>query len=480
MIGKSTRSICGIAVLLALWLGIQADASAVPAYARQTSMNCNSCHIGTDNVPNFTRTGRLFAMRAYTRPHTRDRLRHEGTLTEGKEYGGDYLALNMTDFFSARLISEVVQGGKLASGQSRDTTSAPLGRMALFFTGAITDWLGLWTEIGYLGNNSLHSVTTGQQGPTGVNFFAYDEYRLAAAWDLAPNNLWGDDSFWGMSIGNEHPNVVGQFNFPLPLPDTWYNGQGGVGRSKNITAYSVHGFFRNRVWLQGGLVSGGDNTNLSDGSNIYTNVALNFLRKTRSDLWVKFETYSGRDFPSIMTPVKNSFICPGTCPDGITDSSLSITNAAGFTSQTIVGAPVEIVEDFFSYKLGIEHAAADRGDHSWFAAATLHGMDQDFESGGNVERVALGGSFRYFWRRTYGVEVYWRDNLTYEYTTPEGLKRDTKSDAYYGITGLWYPAMNFSVHFQYNPKVQNTVFKDQSELHQNKGDSYQVGFEYNF
>ena len=50
-------------------------AHAVPAYARQTAMNCNSCHVGTYNVPNFTRTGRLFAMRGYTRPHVGERLR---------------------------------------------------------------------------------------------------------------------------------------------------------------------------------------------------------------------------------------------------------------------------------------------------------------------------------------------------------------------------------------------------------------------
>lgn len=477
-----SRKIVGAAaVLLCLSMGIPDVAEAVPAYARQTGMNCNSCHVGTDNVPNFTRTGRLFAMRAYTKPYIRDRLRHDGDTVEGKDqYGGDYLALNMTDYFSARFISEVVQGGKSANGTSLDTSSNALGRMAMFFTGAITDWLGLWTEIGYLGNNSLHSVTEGQQGPTGVNFFAYDEYRLAAAFDLPANALWGDDSFWGMSIGNEHPNVVGQFNFPLPLPDMWYNGQGGLGRSKNITSYSLHGFFRNRLWLQMGLTSGADNTNLSDGSNIYTNVALNFFRKTRNDLWVRAETYFGNDFTSVMTPVKDSFICPGTCPPGVSDSSLSITNSLGFTSQVIAGAPVEEVDDFFSYKLTAEHVAADRGDHTWYAAAGIHGMEQDFVSGGKVERVALGASLRYFWRRTYGFEVYYRDNLTYEYTTPTGLVRDTKSDAYYGITGYWNPAMNFSVHLRYNPIVQNTVFKDQAELHLNDGESYSVGFEYNF
>src|SRR3954465_3779364 len=88
------------------------ESQAMPSFARQTGMNCNSCHIGTDNVPNFTRTGRMFAMRGYVRPYVRERLRHDGdTIEDMPQYGGDYLALNWNDFFAARLVSELVQGG---------------------------------------------------------------------------------------------------------------------------------------------------------------------------------------------------------------------------------------------------------------------------------------------------------------------------------------------------------------------------------
>ena len=40
-------------------------------------------------------------------------------------------------------------------------------------------------------------------------------------------------------------------------------------------------------------------------------------------------------------------------------------------------------------------------------------------------RHAIGEYLRYFYQRTYGVEVFLRDHLKYEYTTPAGLKRDT-------------------------------------------------------
>jgi hypothetical protein len=183
------KRICATAIGLAgALLLVPSESQAMPSFARQTGMNCNSCHIGTDNVPNFTRTGRLFAMRGYVRPTVRERLRHDSEMVEDNpQYGGDYLALNWDDFFAARLVSELVQGGKNNDGSKRDVTSRPAARMAFFYTGPITDWIGLWTEIGYLGNNAINSVTTGNTGPTGLNFYAYDEYRLSTGMDIAPD-----------------------------------------------------------------------------------------------------------------------------------------------------------------------------------------------------------------------------------------------------------------------------------------------------
>src|SRR5947208_1854819 len=89
------------------------ESQAMPSFARQTGMVCNSCHIGTDNVPNFTRTGRIFAMRGYTRPIIREKLRTDGQTADGQlQYGGDYLSLNWMDFFAARLVSEFAQQSK--------------------------------------------------------------------------------------------------------------------------------------------------------------------------------------------------------------------------------------------------------------------------------------------------------------------------------------------------------------------------------
>ena len=476
MLTVVNRVLACAGLLLGLQFGFSQDAEAVAAFARQTGMNCNSCHIGTYNiVPNFTRTGRLFAMRGYQVPYVRERLHAEGDTgddNEQEKYGGDYLALNWTDFFSARLISEFARGGEDASGKSLDTKSSPINRMSLFFSGAITDWLGVWTEIGYLGNNSLRTVTDGRQNEqSGVNFFAYDEYRINASWDF------GKNSFYGFSMGNEHPNVGGQFQYPLPLPDLWSNGQGGVGRSLDMANLSAFLFYDDRWYLQVAGVTGADNTNWSDGNNFYANVSYDWFRKTRNDLWLIAEYYAGNDFPSIMTRTKDSFLCPDDCPPGVSDQNLSISNTPG---DVIVNAPLERVRDFDSLRLSLEHSAADRGSHTWYAATTLMTMKQNFQSGAKVEDTQMGAYLRYFYQRTYGVEVFVRDHLKYEYTTPAGLKRDTYTKPNYGITLLWYPAMNVDFWLSLTPRAQNIVFKDQRALYNDKASSFVLGMEYNF
>jgi hypothetical protein len=181
-----------------------------------------------------------------------------------------------------------------------------------------------------------------------------------------------------------------------------------------------------------------------------------------------------------MTQWKSSYICPGTCPTGVTDSTLSITNQLGGTNGLITGAPVVQIDDFRSYKLRVEHSVADRGPHSWIASGVYHYMKQNIVGGGNNERKILGFYARYFYNRTYGFyATYWRD-LDYTYTNAAGVTRDTYQKDNMALTLLWNPAMNFSVHLVYNPRTQNRVFSDQKDLYLGKGKSMTLGMEYNF
>lgn len=453
------------------------ESQAVPAFARQTGMVCTTCHIGQDNVPNFTRTARIFQMRGYFTPVIRERIRGDGQTIEGEpQYGGDYLSLNMMDFFSARFVSELAQQSKSGSVKS-DVTSTPAARMSMFFTGPITDWLGLWTEIGYLANNSLNSVTVGQTGPTNENTFAFDEFRLATSRTINEN------SFIGMSIGNEPGDVVSEFLFPLGIPRFFSLGQGGVGKAMTMSTISFHAFLDDQWWIQFAPNSGVTNNSFSNGWQQYYALAWNPLRQTENDLWLALEFSHGNDNASILTPNKVSFICPTSCPAGVVDSSLSFTNSLG--GRTIPGAPVEVVKTFNTYSWRIEHTAADRGPHSWVALIEGNGTKQDYVSGASAKRDLVGLYLRYYYLRTYGFYASWYHDFKYEYTSPTGVKFDAGSTNGSNLTLLWSPAMNFSVHWSFNFPQYNAPFYQSPTAttpppSQVKTSSWNLGFEYNF
>lgn len=470
-----TKSIAKLAAAaLACTLPFLATQSqAMPSFARQTGMVCNSCHIGTDSVPNFTRTGRLFAMRGYTRPIIREKLRADGQTVEGEpQYGGDYISLNWTDFFSARFVSSFASQSTSTSSSGvktkSDVESRPLSRLAMFYTGPITDWLGLWTEIAYLGNNSIFSRTSGETGPTGLNFFAYDEYRLSMSRNM------GTNSFIGMSIGNEPAWVVSQFVFPVGLPNFFSLGQGGSGKFKEMMAISFHGLFDDKWWVQIAPQTGVTNNSWSNGSQLYYALAYDMFRKTDNDLWLAFEGSTGKDMPSILTPYKSSFICPGTCPTGVTDASLSFTNTLG--GYAISGAPVETVDTFNTYGFRAEWDVADRGAHSWVMLTKLLGTKQDYVSGATAKRDVLGATIRYFFKRTYGFEAALYRDLKYEYTSAAGVTTDFGNRVGSSLTGLWNPAMNVSIHLRYSPNLKTQNFAGLVS----KRSSWDFGMEYSF
>ena len=152
----------------------------------------------------------------------------------------------------------------------------------------------------------------------------------------------------------------------------------------------------------------------------------------------------------------------------------------GGTSGLIVGAPVETIKTFNSYKLRVEHSVADLGPHSWIASAVYHWKKENYVSGASAERDIIGLYARYFYQRTYGFYTTWWKDLSYDYTTAAGVKRSTYQKPNFSVTLLWNPAMNFSTHLVYTPKVQNRVFSDQKNLYQGSGKNFSLGFEYNF
>lgn len=450
---------------------------AMPSFTRQTGMDCNSCHIGTAPVPSFTHTGRLFALRGYTRPLIRERIK----TNEGGEpaYGGDYLALNLNPFWSWRLTSTIVSQSKSASsGEWGDATTFPASRIAMFYTGPITEWLGIWNEVGYLGNRSLRDVD-GQR--TNLNDFAYDEFRLSFSRDMEG----GESSFWGMSLGNEMPYVVTQFVFPIGMGHTWGHGQGGAGAARAIGTFSFHALWNERYWTQYAIVSGGDNLNLSDGVNQYINIAYNAFRKQKNSLWGGLELYFGTDEPPLVRRQSIDFIScrtnavdasgnPATCTITADPHDFSYGSGSGFP-----GADNEVVDSFFSFRLKADHSAADRGPHSWLGSVNLHGNYNKYKSGNTADFTVVGANLRYFYKRTYGFEVFSAWTLQYDYKK-DGTTYKLDDVPTFGSYLIWNPAMNVNFNLRISTSQITTSSLTPNREQKTGGLGYSLGMEYSF
>jgi len=477
---------------LTLW---STRAAAMPSYARQTGLDCNSCHIGFDPVPQFTRTGRLFIMRGFHQPNsTAGKLREGGFDASGKDtpqYGGNYLALNWLDFFSARFVSDLAVGGSTpGTGKNLDVTSNAGARLSMFFTGPVTDWLGLWTEIGYLGNNALkatNSSTTAGQAPgvpTNLNTYAFDEYRLTAS------RMVGKDSFVAFSVGNEYPDAINEFVFPLYQVKPWAYGQGGVGKEYSTTAFSLLGFWNDSILTQYSAVTGDADNNWSNGHNNYVALAYDGIpgtgsrfRRESNDLWWVVESVWGSNVGSQVNPARTSLLCTKTCPPGISDTNLSFTNTIGYQWNTlgdlaaINGTGFETVNSSTAWRFSIHQAVADMGNHSWYQSLAIGGMHQSYVSGASSNEEKIGYTMTYFFNRTYGVGVYANRILHYDYTTPAGTEFAAYSPNIWGTELIWVPAMNINVTANYAPSITPVLVRSH---YQGGGSNWSVLVDYGF
>ena len=468
----------GIALLMVsgLWLS---TASAMPSYPRQTGMDCNSCHIGFENVPDFTRVGRLFIMRGFQQPNSvGGKLREDGFDANGNDtptYGGNYLALNWQDYLSARFISSFASGGVASAvgggGAKQDVTSNPGSRLCLFFTGPVTDWLGVWDEIGYLGNNSLkaaNSTTTAGQSPgqpTNLNFFAYDEYRLTASKMLSDGY-----SFIAFAVGNEYPDAINEFVFPANQIRPWSYGQGGTGTEYSTQNMSWYGFFDNHYYAQYSLISGDADASFSNGHNNYVALSYNGIPGTgdnynreSDDVWWLFDAVWGNNVGSMVNSTTTSFDCTGTgtCPAGV--ASLGFSNSLGSNWGSISdlskvnGTGKETVDTSHAWRLRVDQAAADDGNFSWYQGVAYACANQSYVSGAKASHCKLGYQNRWYYNRTWGFDLAVNRDMSFTYTTSAGVEMDVGKVTAWSIEFLYSPAMNIDVGLTYSPSKSNYI-----------------------
>ena len=216
-----------LSAIAAVLLFTQASSSyAVPSFARQTGLQCSSCHSA---YPQLTAFGRQFKMQGYTLA------------------GGDMGKVNNSGFspLATAPISLMIQatwsGIKKAPDANTDSSQVDLpAQLSLFYAGRITDKLGAFAQI------------TAEQGQS----FSQDNTDIR----YADQTRLGDKPLtYGVTLNN-NPTVQDPWNstpvwsFPwfeagygYETPDTLISSLGG-----SVAGLTAYGFWNNHIYAEAG------------------------------------------------------------------------------------------------------------------------------------------------------------------------------------------------------------------------------------
>ncbi len=183
--------------LLSLALGlVSMSAQAVPSFARQTGMPCQSCHTV---FPELTAFGRSFKLNGYT-------------MTSLPQVKGKDLSLNKAMPISVMLQTGLTHQSKTVSGRQNNSVEFPQ-EFSIYYAGALTKHMGAFLQVTY-------------SQPEGGGFgFDMADFRYAnrgtfggksVVYGVTLNNMPGMEDVW---------HTTPTFRFPYAAPDTEDHGQ---------------------------------------------------------------------------------------------------------------------------------------------------------------------------------------------------------------------------------------------------------------
>ncbi len=211
-------------ILSAMFFGTQ-KSKAVPGFARQTGLACNSCHTVFPQLNSF---GRNFKLNGYTFT-TADviELKSDDTLSNTS-----FLKLLKVPPLSAMLESSFTHLGKAAEGTANDNVAFPQ-QLSLFLAGAITPNLGIFLQITYddqsgafgWDNTEIRYADNTTIGETELS------YGLTLNNNPTVQDLWNTTPAWGYPFASS--SVA-----PTPGAATLVDG-GLAGQSLGLGAFAL-------------------------------------------------------------------------------------------------------------------------------------------------------------------------------------------------------------------------------------------------
>jgi hypothetical protein len=392
----------------------------VPAFARQTGLTCNQCHVGISNNPDHTFTGVKFRLNGYRTPWI------GGILEAGEEgaVNGRRLVLGLENRTSWHVRTQLATQSKgssdprLGEPEAGPISSNPYQSAAFHFVGPITEHVGAWNEFYFTGQGSNSDNTK-------VGFVRMSSYQINMAF-----NPGGAGNIAGVFLSQEgHTN---QFGGQLT----------GVSSNQNRGADSEQMFFgayawvRDRVALILGIKTGEDNLDYKRMNYV---ASLNIMPMNTDATWVMLVTtaYVGNDMiPQVsQMAVAPRSSAPITASEAVT--GVSATRAGGQPyASAAMGDAMRLLFDF-------RYGFVDKGLHSFTGSAAAAIENETYNDGAKVERTAIGTKVRYYYNRTFGINVQVQKNLKQDFTDQTGVLHTIPHDPQFEVILAYRQAQNF-------------------------------------
>lgn len=431
--GRTCRILSAAAallVLLALWpFG---EAAGVPGFSRQTSMSCNQCHtMHGGPVPNFTMTGKKFRALGYRVPHTRTAIQ------SGKKGDkGERMYLPLFSYLSFRLQGELLTAVRSpVTEEWGELASNPTSRVSWFFTGPISDNIGLWNE--------WYIIPLGsEEEEWSLGLASFDELDLR--YIINPDN---PKYTIGLAMTNQGIEELMGFG-PFPV----YAGGGEILRGSvrgyahpNQGSFLAYGWMYDRFIWAAGANTGDDNLGW-DYSNAVGQIAYAFRNGNDHELWLNLFARTGNDVIPLVT---ENYVPTGGRDWAYEDAIPGISGTRPDDAGPYLAADVD---NATSASAEVRWSSQDwRGSHSGEAVLRFGYNTEEYRDGAGTDINTIGFTVIYGWKHTYYVKPYFLSWLTYEFTDHTGAVWEIDTVPAFGVNFGMKPKENFLV----NLDIQN-------------------------
>jgi len=392
----------------------------VPAFARQTGLTCNQCHVGISNNPDHTFTGVKFRLNGYRTPWI------GGILEAGEEgaVNGRRLVLGLENRMSWHVRSQLLTQSKAASDPSLaapapgPVSTNPYQTAAFHFVGPITENIGAWNEFYFTGQS-------GNSDGTRYGFVRTSSYQIAMTF-----NPGGAGNIVGLLMTNEgHTNQYGG-----QLTGVSSNQSRG-GDADYVDLLGI-GWFKDVASVLIGVSPGESNLDYQRMNYI---ASLNLMPAHTDAGWLMLITtlYAGNDMVPQLSSMSLGARSSGALAPSEAIKGVSAVRAGGQPYAAIdMGDATRLLFD-------LRYGFVDKGPHSFTGSWAAAVENETYNDGAKVERFAIGAKMRYYYNRTFGVNFQLQKNLKQDFTDQTGVLHKTPHDPQFEWIFAYRMAMNF-------------------------------------